>query len=179
MIQRQQLSQPAPTIGNIERATRASRHSLRLASIAIFFLVCAFLAGLYIARLMDDSRFKRDTGIITVAIDTHVTDRKVTPANLELLNRHIQLPELRVGATDSKRYLEAAYPLPEQPGQALLWRRAIPIVELLTIILPLALGCAIAIFGCIRLARAHDRARHGDARRTDGSLQPCGIPAAP
>jgi diguanylate cyclase len=168
MIQRQQLPQPSSAIGNIERATRASRHSLRLATIAIFCLFSAFLAGIYIARSMDEVRFKRDAAIIAVAIETHVANRNFTPANLELLNHHVKLPELRIGPIDGKRYLEAAYPLPDLTGQAILWRRAIPIIELLTIILPLALGCAIAIFGCIRLARAHDRSMRGLVEEIEG-----------
>jgi diguanylate cyclase len=158
----------AQNSGNMERATRASKHSYRLAVLAILLLIASFAAGIHIARSTDNLRIARDTGVVTMVLSHQVAGGVVTTANLEALDKLVQLPQLRLGKTGEKRFLEAEMALPGQPGEALYWRRMIPLWDLMTLVLPLALGCALAIFGCIRQARAHSNSIRGLVEEIEG-----------
>jgi diguanylate cyclase len=152
----------------MERATRASRHSYKLAIVAIFLLLASFIAGLFVARTMDEARVGRETAFVTNVMAQHFQGRPITIQNLDALNSLVKLPEPRLGRVGEKLFLEAEMPLVAQPGEALFWRRMIAIPDILMLVLPLALGCAIAIIGCIRLARAHDLSMRGLVEEIEG-----------
>jgi diguanylate cyclase (GGDEF)-like protein len=152
----------------MERATRTSKHSYRLAVLAIIFLTASFFASIFIALGTDQARVERDSRFVAAAMARSLPGGIVTAGNLETLGHIVQLPELRLGRAGEKRLLEAEMILPDQPGDSLYWRRMMPIVELISMVLPLLMACAVAILGCIRLARAHDSSMRGLVDEIEG-----------
>jgi diguanylate cyclase (GGDEF)-like protein len=164
---RQALVQPSAH-GNMELATRAAKHSSRMAILAIVLLVAALVAGLFTAKTADDMRLARDAALLAEAVDALPGRRVSGPEHLKRVGEAVKLNGLRLGPADGRAILEGAFPLPAQPGEALFWARTVPVRELSTLVLPLVLACGIAIIGCLRLARSHDRSMKGLVEEIEG-----------
>ncbi len=173
-----------------DEAGRAAKRGAWMASAAIILLFLSLAMALGIAMWMDGQRSDRDRAILAHALEVEAPSGLVGEPVLTRLNVHARLPELRVGPSGERRFLEASYDLPRQPGQSLYWKRMVPFREMAFFLLPLVLATIIAILGLPSLCQGPypiharrrrgnrgARTRHGDARRIDRPVQPRCLPA--
>jgi len=134
--------------------TNSSKGEL-LAIIGMLSLLAAVLAFLAIAIQTDAKRVSRDQQVLRSAIELLAPQRLLAEQDVAAIGAVVQLPDLRLGSTAQKHFLEASLPLDGLAGRALLWQRDVPLTSALLFGLPLVLCTMIAMFGGLRLARAN------------------------